>query len=99
MKTFTVWTDKEGSKEATALIEGELSPRFADGRVDPDCTVLLFRIEAQTWDEARAIYNLRLGLEPYEPTGDAEPCPKCGALFYPKGRGECWKCGYDKYVS
>jgi len=54
---------------------------------------LLWEIEAHTQEEAAAIYNLRMGFEPYVPTGAPRPCPKCGAWFYPEGSGECWRCG------
>jgi hypothetical protein len=59
----------------------------------PDDAELLWEIEAATLEEARAIYHLRMGFEPYVPMGEWEPCPKCGAVFYPEGSGQCWRCG------
>jgi hypothetical protein len=53
----------------------------------------LFEIEADTGEEASSIYNLRMGFGPYKPMGEPERCPKCGAWFYPKGSGTCWRCG------
>jgi hypothetical protein len=53
----------------------------------------LFDLEAETGEEASSIYNLRMGFGPYIPMGEPEPCPKCGAWFYPQGSGECWRCG------
>jgi len=53
----------------------------------------LFEVDAHTFEEALAIYHLRMGWEPFQPEGDGEPCPKCAAMFYPKGSGECWRCG------
>jgi len=54
---------------------------------------LIWEIEAYTDEEAMAIYNLRMGFGPYEPMGHWQPCPKCGAPFYPFGSSECWRCG------
>lgn len=54
---------------------------------------LLYVLEADTWEEALSIHNLRMGWGPYNPMSDPEPCPKCGAWFYPKGSGQCWRCG------
>ena len=54
----------------------------------------LFEVEAHTGEEASAIYHLRMGWEPYKPMGEAEPCPKCGAWFYPQGSGDCFRCGH-----
>ena len=54
---------------------------------------LLWEFEAATWEEASAIHHLRMGFEPYAPAGSWEPCPKCGAAYYPLGSGQCWRCG------
>lgn len=53
----------------------------------------LYELEAATAEEANSIHNLRMGFGPYTPMGEPEPCPKCGAWFYPKGSGQCWHCG------
>ena len=53
----------------------------------------LFDLEANTFEEALAVYHLRMGWEPFKPMGLAKACPKCGAWFYPEGSGECWHCG------
>lgn len=58
-----------------------------------DDAELLWEIEADTQEEAMSIYHLRMGFEPYQPMGYWEPCPKCGAVYYPEGSGECWRCG------
>jgi hypothetical protein len=54
---------------------------------------LIYRIEAHTWEEANAIHSLRQGFGPYVPMGKPARCPRCSAWFYPKGSGQCWRCG------
>jgi hypothetical protein len=54
---------------------------------------LLWEIHVATLEEALAVYHLRMGFEPYVPEGNPQPCPKCGAVFYPEGSGQCWRCG------
>lgn len=90
MKKYSVWTNTEGTSIAMALGEGR--PTFGNGQPDPNATVLMFLIHAETWEEALAIKSLRLGWEPYRPHGAAKPCPSCGMLYYPESSGECWHC-------
>ena len=59
----------------------------------PDSAELLWEIHASTLEEANAVYNLRMGFEPYVPEGQWAPCPNCSAVFYPEGSGQCWRCG------
>ena len=55
---------------------------------------LMYRIEADTLEEAQAVHHIKMGWAPYKPSGKPAPCPNsCGAIFYPKGSGECPKCG------
>jgi hypothetical protein len=42
-----------------------------------------------------AIYNIRRGFGPYKPMGEAAPCPKCGAAYYPEGSAQCWSCDHE----
>ena len=91
MAIYTAWASKDGCQ--ITMIGGDGPPRFADGSQQPDCETFLWRIEAATSEEASAIHHLRLGWGPYKPMGEAKPCPKCGAMFYPEGSGECWRCG------
>ncbi|WP_148314563.1 hypothetical protein [Sorangium cellulosum] len=91
MSTWTVWSNPERSE--VALVRGEDPPRFADGTPMPDVEILLWKIEAATYEEAAAVHHLRMGWEPYRPVGDPEPCPRCSAMFYPDGSGEC-SCGH-----
>lgn len=57
---------------------------------------ILYVIEAGSSEEASAIHNLRQGWGPYKPMGKAEPCPTCGAMYYPEGSGDCWSCNAEK---
>ena len=91
MAIYSVWSNKDGDKNT--MISGEGHPKAVDGSLLSDCEVLLWRIEAATWEEASAIHHLRMGWEPYRPMGESSPCPKCGAAFYPQGSGQCWRCG------
>ena len=85
-----MWTNEDGS--SIAMVPGEVRPVYSNGKPNPHATVLMFLISAETWEEASAIKNLRLGFEPYRPAGEAQPCPKCGKLYYPASSGECWQC-------
>ena len=95
MRIYTAWGRSSDDAEVVAFAAGEEPPRSANGQVDPDRVVALWRVEAATWEEAMAIRNLRCGYEPYRPQGAAAPCPQCGALHYPRGSGQCWNCGHE----
>ena len=51
------------------MVQGEVPPRFANGVIDTYCPDLHFTFEANSWEEAMAIYHLRQGWEPIDPTG------------------------------
>ena len=87
-RIFTSWGASNALQPHT-IISGEEPPKFKNGVRQPDCEKLFWRIEAATWEEAMAIYHLRQGWEPYKPDVKAEPCPDCGALYYPEGSGQC----------
>ena len=89
MRTFTVWGE---NGEPGALSSGTERPKTADGSDVPNLGERLWTIDAATYEEAMAIYNLRCGHEPYLPSGQASPCPRCGALIYARGSGQCWRC-------
>jgi hypothetical protein len=91
MTIYTVWSSKDGGE--ITMVAGEDRPKFAGGSLQPNCVVLLWRIEAATFEEASAIHHLRMGWDPYKPMGKPQACPKCGVAYYPKGSGECWRCG------
>ena len=59
----------------------------------PEYAELLWEVVTDTPEEASAIFHLRMGFEPFVPQGEWQPCPKCGAAFYPEGSGYCWRCG------
>ena len=92
-RVFSAWQSADGTQ--TTLILGDGPPTLANGQLQPDCEVMLWRIEAGSWEEARAIQSLRQGWKPYAPVGEASPCPKCGALVYAEGSGQCWNCEGD----
>lgn len=92
MGIFTAW-GQQGN--AHTLIAGEAVPRLANGEPLPDCDELIWRIEAGNWEEAMAIYHLRQGWEPYQPPIPVGTCPKCNALFYLQGSGQCWQCDFQ----
>jgi hypothetical protein len=93
MKTYTFWTNL--AEDSVTGTEGEGPLHFVDGTVDPDRQVLLYKIQAETYEEAMAIHHLRMGWKPYNPEGAPAPCPKCNSLLYPSGSGVCWKCGEE----
>jgi len=70
MAIYTVWSSKDGGE--ITMVSGEERPKFADGSLQPDCEVLLWRIEAATFEEASAIHHLRMGWEPYKPMDEDE---------------------------
>lgn len=67
MAVYTAWSSKDGSE--ITMVQGENRPKFADGALQPDCELLLWRIEAATWEEAKSIHNLRMESGPYKPMG------------------------------
>jgi hypothetical protein len=63
------------------------------GLLDPK-SKLMFRIQAETYEEALAVKNVKLGWSPYFPNGEPAFCPNgCGGVFYPAGFHECPNCG------
>jgi hypothetical protein len=97
VKKYSVWSTKDDPIGHT-LMEGLEPLTFNDGSKDPDAELMLYSFEAETFEEAMSIYYIRQGWVPYKRDGEAEPCPKCGALYYPKGSGECWQCHYNSYA-
>ena len=93
-KTYSVWALK-GENIGHTLVGGEGPLRFANGEIYEECEERLYVFEASSYEEAMSIYYIRQGWAPYKPQGEAAPCPKCNAMHYPKGSGECWKCNHD----
>lgn len=88
--TFRAFRD---APSQTCLVSDESERQLRSKGLLPADAELLWEIEADTVEEASAIYHLRMGFEPFQPQGDWAPCPKCGAVFYPEGSGQCWRCG------
>lgn len=87
---FEVWVDADSESMVGAGLVDDLKEKGFIGEE----AQLIHVIEASTAEEASAIYNLRMGLEPYRPLGKPQPCPKgCGSYFYPEGSGQCPYCG------
>jgi hypothetical protein len=88
-QTFEAWQDPEGDTTfATSASISELRTK----RLLSDSAVLLYSVEASSWEEAMAVHHLRMGYEPYKPLGKPAPCSNCGALVYVEGSGQCWRC-------
>ncbi len=71
LNTYTAW-GMNGLPQT--FVEGEERPKFSNGTLMPDCGELIFSIQAATWEEAMAIYNLRLGHDPYRPNCSGQEC-------------------------
>lgn len=91
-KIYEAWDDEENCCMPFAAAEGILEDRLR-GRISANAK-LLFRVEADTWEEALAVRNIKMGWSPYIPEGKPQSCPRgCGSIFYPEGSGECPNCG------
>lgn len=87
---YEVWADSESETMVGAGLVSELKEK---GYIGEDAK-LVHVIEAATAEEAGAIYHLRMGFDPYTPTGKPQLCPQgCGSYFYPEGSGQCPYCG------
>ena len=88
---YEAWKSPDGKEISLASPQGIL--RLRESGLLPGDSTMLYAINAESPEEASAIHHLRMGWEPFKPLGDAAPCPSCGAMYYPKGSGWCWKCG------
>jgi len=93
MTTYEAWEDPDDNSILLATPD-EVADHRAKTLLGPNAE-LLYRFEAATWEEAKAIHALRMGWEPYRPMGTPAACPRCGATYYPDGSAECWRCGRD----
>jgi hypothetical protein len=89
---YQCWFDPEDN--GLSLLRFQDVQRNRDQGQLSDQAVLRYEFSAHSGEEAAAIRNLREGWAPYLPTGDAAPCPTCGANHYPQGYGDCWRCGH-----
>ena len=93
MIRFEAWQDENGTTLSDVAGINQLKEK---GLIESDA-VLLHVIMADTSEEASAVHHIKMGWEPYKPEGEPELCPnRCGSYFYPKGSGECPKCGQVK---
>ncbi|HME89834.1 MAG TPA: hypothetical protein VKE49_00310, partial [Myxococcaceae bacterium] len=86
MANWEAWQSPDGLE--ITLAKAEEIPDMREKRLLGASAQLLYRFEAATYEEAQAIHHLRMGWEPYNPLGDASPCPKCGAMYYAEGSRE-----------
>lgn len=91
-RVFSAWRSPDGTEVSFA--EGVNPPLLGDGSPVSDGAVLLWRIEAGSYEEAMAIRIIRLGYGAYVPHGPAAACPKCTSIYYPEGSGQCWNCDF-----
>jgi hypothetical protein len=89
-ETYEAWNDPDDDS-VTLAPAGTAAELRAKGLLSVRAT-LLYRFDADTSEEASAIHALRMGWEPYRPIGESTPCPRCGAIYYPQGSGQCWRC-------
>jgi hypothetical protein len=91
-KVYEAWQDEPTCSITFAPPEAIQQER-ATGSIS-DGAKLLYRVEADTFEEALAVHHIKMGWRPFVPMGEATECPRgCGAMFYPEGSGECPKCG------
>ena len=88
-RRYECWKDAD----AVTFTTNENATESRQQGLIPQDAVMEYAIEADTFEEACAIHNLRQGFGAYKPMGEPQPCPKCNAWFYPQGSGECWRCG------
>lgn len=91
-KVYEAWQGDAGRSTAFAPVES-IQEQRANGSLPEDAR-LLYRVEADTWEEAMAVHYMKMGWGPYLPEGEPIECSRgCGAMFYPEGSGECPNCG------
>jgi len=87
---FEVWKDEDG----VTLTDNEGIKDLKQKQLFSGQPKLLYKISADTPEEAMAVHHIKMGWEPFRPEGPAELCPKdCGSYYYPNGSGICPKCG------
>ncbi|HEV2799816.1 MAG TPA: hypothetical protein VGW12_04930 [Pyrinomonadaceae bacterium] len=92
-KVYEAWRDEQNSTITTFAPPEAIEQERAAGEISGKA-VFLYRVEADTFEEAMAVHHIKMGWEPFVPMGEAEECPRgCGVTFYPEGSGECPNCG------
>ena len=91
-KVYEAWRDEANCSITFAPLAAIEEERARGGISDK--AILLYRLEADTFEEAMAVHHIKMGWRPFVPMGEARECPKgCGAMFYPESSGECPNCG------
>ncbi len=91
-KTYEAWLELCGDCTLALVVDIE---DLRNRKLITSDAKILYRIEADTFEEALAIHHFRRGREPYYPEGKATLCPNgCGCYFYPEGSGDCALCGH-----
>lgn len=91
-KIYEAWDDEENGCMQFGLADIAAENR-ARGVLSANAK-FLFRVVADTFEEAMAVRNIKMGWGPYTPEGKPQDCPRgCGSIFYPEGSGECPNCG------
>ena len=89
---FQCWADlADGS---ISLLPLHTVIEHCERKMLSDAAKLLYTFPAETPEEAMAIHHLRQGWAPYQPRGEPAACPQCGAKYFPRGSGDCWRCGH-----
>ena len=92
-KLYQAW---EYIDECEIITFGEVNnikEQIAQGLI-PKEAKLLHQVEADTYEEAQTLHYIKMDWGVYKPMGEAKECPNgCGAMFYPKGSGDCPNCG------
>jgi hypothetical protein len=91
-KIYEAWQSDDGCETIFGTVEG-IKQQMEQGLM-PKNAKLLHRLEAGYYEEAMTKYYEIMGWGKYKPEGEPKECPNgCGAMFYPKGSGECPNCG------
>jgi len=90
MASYEAWKDPADESITLGTVDefAEAQPR---GLISAGA-IRLYGFDAATREEASAIHALRMGRAPYQPLGAPAPCPRCGAIYYPSGSAQCWRC-------
>jgi len=95
LKEYQIWIDKQDDS-ITCSSEESILDQINKGILSKEA-YMLNKFFAVSFEEAMAIYHLRMGFEPYKPSGKSQLCPNnCGSHYYPDGSGECPNCGIIK---
>jgi len=90
LKTYAYWENAEGTEgHFQEDQEDTLDPTDTDGIP----MWMIYILKAETFEEAMAVHNLRMGFSPYQPMGEPIKCPQCSHGYYYLGSGKCF-CGY-----